>query len=260
MPFGRWRYPARAVPPIRAVVFDLFDTLVDLPMDALPRVSIGGKRVPSTAGALHAALAARAPVDFETFARALAEVDRDWREAFWAEGRELPTEERFTRVVEALALRDAALPSLLTEVHMGMIAGLARTPAHHAALLGTLRARARLGVCSNFSHAPTARAVLAAAGLHDHFEAVVISHDVGLRKPRREIFEATLAALGASPDETLHVGDNLAADVAGAAALGIRTAWVTRCVPDPPAARARTPGARPDWIIEDLATLEAILS
>ena len=52
---------------IRAVVFDLFDTLVDLSMQDLPRVEIDGRSVPSTAGALHRAVAADAGVDFERF-------------------------------------------------------------------------------------------------------------------------------------------------------------------------------------------------
>jgi FMN phosphatase YigB (HAD superfamily) len=50
------------------------------------------------------------------------------------------------------------------------------------------------------------------------------------------------------------VGDNLAADVAGAAALGIRTVWITRRVADPAAALAKHTGARPDHQIADLAS------
>jgi HAD superfamily hydrolase (TIGR01509 family) len=244
---------------IRAVVFDLFDTLVDLPMERLPRVALRGRVVPSTTGALHAVLAGRVELDFESFAGALAEVDRTWREAYWAEGLELPTRERFARLCARLGIEDPELPAQLTEVHMGLIEALADTPAHHAGVLDSLRARARLGLCSNFSHAPTARAILARAGLGARLDAVVISHDVGLRKPRREVFEAVLAGLGSAPEETLHVGDNLAADVAGAGALGMRTAWITRRVPDPAAARAATPEARPDWIVNDIAEIASIL-
>jgi len=245
--------------PVRAVVFDLFDTLVDLPMDRLPRVEIGGRSVPSTAGALHAALARSAPVSFERFAGALREVDRGWRDTAAREGLELPTLERFTRLLERLEISAPGLPELLTEIHMSMIAGLARTPPHHAGVLDRLRGRARLGLCSNFSHAPTARAILEGASLDARLDAVAISHEVGLRKPRREIFEAALAGLDASPAEAIHVGDNLDADVAGAAALGIRTVWVTRCVPDPDAALVRHRGPKPDWIVQDLAEIPALL-
>jgi len=245
--------------PIRAVVFDLFDTLVDLPMETLPRVAIGGREIPSTAGALHAALAERSDVSFGDFARVMAAVDREWRATHWERDRELPTDERFARVAAALGVTDPELPQRLTDVHMGMIASIAATPPHHPALLAALRERYRIGLCSNFSWAPTARAILAAAALGDAFDAVVISHEHGMRKPRPEIFAATLEALGVAPAEVAHVGDNLAADVGGAAALGIRTVWITRRVADPAAALAKHAGPRPDHVIADLAELEALL-
>lgn len=246
--------------PVRALSFDLFDTLVDLPMTALPRVEIAGRLVPTTAGAVHAALAARHPIGFETFATALREVDREWRETHWDQGREVPTVDRFARLLDRLEVRDAQLPERLTQVHMGLLASLARTPAHHAALLGRLRARLDLGLCSNFSHAPTAHAILDAADLRRNLDAIVISHEHGLRKPRREIFQSLAVALGAEAADVVHVGDNLEADVAGAAALGMRTVWITRCVADPAAALARYTGPRPDWTIGDLAELEPILT
>jgi FMN phosphatase YigB (HAD superfamily) len=245
---------------VRALSFDLFDTLVDLPMTALPRVEIAGRSIPTTAGALHAAFAARHAIGFEPFTTALREVDREWRETFWEQGRELPTVERFEKLLERLAIRDATLPAILTEVHMGLLAGLARAPEHHAPLLDRLGASLRLGLCSNFSHSPTALAILDEADLRARLHAIVISHDHGLRKPRPEIFESLLDALGASAEEVVHVGDNLDADVAGAAALGMRTAWVTRCVADPAAALARYTGPRPTWTIGDLAELEAIVT
>jgi FMN phosphatase YigB (HAD superfamily) len=246
--------------PIRAVLFDLFDTLVDLPMDALPLVAIGGRSIPSTVGALHAALSERAPgIAFHDFARVLSTVDREWRSVYWERDRELPTDERFARVAKALGVADPGVPGLLTETHMRAIAGLARTPAHHPALLARLHDRVRTGVCSNFSWSPTARAILADAGLDASLDAVVISHDHGLRKPRREIFASVLDRLGVAPAEALHVGDNLAADVGGASALGVRTAWITRCVADPAASLAKHAGPRPDHVIADLAELEALL-
>ena len=39
--------------PIRAIVFDLFDTLVDLSMEGLPRVKVREHEFPSSLGALH---------------------------------------------------------------------------------------------------------------------------------------------------------------------------------------------------------------
>jgi putative hydrolase of the HAD superfamily len=81
-----------------------------------------------------------------------------------------------------------------------------------------------------------------------------------VRKPRPEIFAEALRRLEIAPEQALHVGDNLDADVAGAAALGIRTAWLTRRVSDPLAALARHAGPEPDLTIADLAELPARLA
>jgi HAD superfamily hydrolase (TIGR01509 family) len=246
--------------PIRAVVFDLFDTLVDLPMDTLPRVAIEGRTLMSTMGALHEALRARTPVSFNDFARVVAAVDREWRATHWERDRELTTPERFARVTRALDLDDPELPGILTAVHMGMLESIAVAPPHHAALLARLHQRFRIGLCSNWTWTPTALAILEVTQLRASFDAIVISADHGLRKPRREIFESTLAALGVAPEEAVHVGDNLKADVSGAAALGIRTVWITRRVGDPATALARHTGMRPDHVIADLAELESVLA
>ena len=61
-------------------------------------------------------------------------------------------------------------------------------------------------------------------GLLDRFSGWGFSDEVGHYKPAPQIFEAALAALGAEPEEAMHVGDLRRTDIAGAAALGMRTA------------------------------------
>ena len=68
-----------------------------------------------------------------------------------------------------------------------------------------------------------------------------------------------LERLGLSAEQVLHVGDNLAADVAGAAAVGMRTAWLTRRIADPASALREYEGRAPDHVISDLAELEPLL-
>lgn len=46
--------------------------------------------------------------------------------------------------------------------------------------------------------------------------------DVGVLKPHPGIFETALECLGTSPDETLFIGDNPVADIAGAQGAGMR--------------------------------------
>jgi len=244
---------------IRAVVFDLFDTLVDLSMRDLPRVEVRGKMIPTTVGRLHEVASASANVAFDHFVDTLFEVDREFRVSRYEKGLELPTLERFEVLAGRLGIGAPELPQALTDTHMAMIRDQVRIPDHHTRVLGALARRVQLGLCSNFSHSKMALDLLDESGIAAHLASVIISDAVGFRKPRSEIFESALAELGVAPDEALHVGDSLHADVAGAAPLGIRTVWITRRIPDVDAALAEHDGPRPDHIIADLAEIEGLL-
>ncbi|MDE0909810.1 MAG: HAD family hydrolase [Myxococcota bacterium] len=245
--------------PVRAVVFDLFDTLVDLYSEKLPRIEYHGYLIPASARALHATLPHRSGIDFDTFASALAEVDREFHSSHYGEGLELPSEVRFAGLCERLAVSDPQLPGIMAQVHMGLLREQVAMPLHHLGLLCSLAERVRLGLCSNFSHSVTAYTILEDYGLHGHLDAIVISEEVGIRKPRVEIFESVLDKLAIGAGDILHVGDSLTADVAGAAALGISSVWITRRVKDPEKALAEYDGPAPNFQIEDLAELEGIL-
>ena len=240
---------------VDAIVFDLFDTLVDLHMERIPRQEHAGRRIAGTAPRLHEALSAELDVPFDRFVAVLAETDSDFRESRYAKGLELPTEERFGAFLERLGMNRPDLVTKLTEVHMGALLEQVRSLDHHVEVMQALRAHVPLALCSNFSHSKTALGVLEAAGLRPHLDVIVVSDAVGIRKPRPEIFHQVLAELGTSPERTLHVGDNLAADVAGAGAVGIRTVWITRRVRDPGTRLRDHVGADPDHVIHDLSEL-----
>ena len=65
-------------------------------------------------------------------------------------------------------------------------------------------------------------------GIDDLFHGHINAAMAGAAKPHRPIFDAAVEAGGASPAETLHVGDHPEYDVHGARAAGLRTAWVNR--------------------------------
>jgi putative hydrolase of the HAD superfamily len=249
---------------IRGIAFDLFDTLVDQNHQRLAPVEIeSGTRIGATTPALHARLRELSghPISLADFAALQREVDRELRADTLDRGLELPTPDRFAALAARLECSDvASVAKSLTEAHMGKLLDAVSVPAHHGPILTALALDLPLALCSNFSHAPTARALLESAGLDAHLHTVVISEEVGFRKPRREIFEAVAAGFGLEPREILHVGDNLEADVAGAAAVGMRTVWLTRRVPDPEAVYARYEGPRPDFSLEDLADLPVLIA
>src|SRR2546428_3177911 len=86
------------------------------------------------------------------------------------------------------------------------------------------------------------------------FDAVVPSESAQTYKPRPRIFEAALESLRVRPNDVIHVGDSLLADIEGASRLGMRTVWVNR------AALRRGPAdPAPDAEARDLNELPAII-
>jgi putative hydrolase of the HAD superfamily len=245
--------------PIRAVVFDLFDTLVDLRSEDVPLKEHRGQRIPASVWQVHALVAERHPVDFDAFQEAFVAGIRAFQESHLKHDREVTTFERFSDALARVGISDPDLAARMTQVHMGALASAVRVPAHHVDVLGSLRPRVRLGLCSNFSHSETAVRILDESGLARHLDAVVVSDAFGLRKPRREIFAEVLARLGVGAGETLHVGDSLHADVGGAAAAGLRTAWLTRRVRAPSEKLAEHTGPAPDFSLGDLAEVVRVV-
>jgi len=77
----------------------------------------------------------------------------------------------------------------------------------------------RLGVISNWGIG--LEELLGDIGIGKYFEVVTASAAAGYHKPMGQAFYLTLDALGALPEETVHVGDHVTADVEGSAAVGM---------------------------------------
>ena len=58
--------------------------------------------------------------------------------------------------------------------------------------------------------------------LEPHFKALLVSGELGVRKPNKAIFDMALDRLGSAPSETLMIGDNPSADLQGALAAGLQ--------------------------------------
>lgn len=91
-------------------------------------------------------------------------------------------------------------------------------------------------------------------GIGEYFDGFVNAAGAGAAKPDAPIFEAAVAKAGVPADEVLHVGDHPEFDVAGAAAAGLRTAWMNRLAVTWPEELPR-----PDAEVPDLLHLDALL-
>lgn len=92
-------------------------------------------------------------------------------------------------------------------------------------------------------------------GIGDLFDEYVSARSAGAAKPARPIFDAAVAAGGAAPHETLHVGDHPEIDIDGARSAGLRAVWINRNGSDWPGSLPR-----PDGIVRDLEELDQLLA
>ncbi|MGT2425456.1 HAD family hydrolase [Amnibacterium kyonggiense] len=103
--------------------------------------------------------------------------------------------------------------------------------------LDALAARGvRIGMVTNGAGS-VQRDKLASTGILDRFDPLIISSEVGVKKPDAAIFEIALAAAGVVPDAAWFVGDHLWHDAQGASEAGIRAIWLDRS----------GAGLRPEW-------------
>jgi REG-2-like HAD superfamily hydrolase len=70
--------------------------------------------------------------------------------------------------------------------------------------------------------------LLHALKLVRHFDFIAASSRIGFEKPHPEIFRWALEQAGVEPEEAIHVGDHLDADVAGAQGVGLQAVLIDR--------------------------------
>jgi putative hydrolase of the HAD superfamily len=87
----------------------------------------------------------------------------------------------------------------------------------------------KMGLISNTGMTPgfTFRSYMEEEGMLEYFQTLTFSDEVKLAKPGSEIFMMTLKALGATPEQTIHVGDHVTNDVVGAKRCGMKTVWIS---------------------------------
>lgn len=173
---------------IKAVIFDLYGTLLRLSMDSSPFLE----------------LARRAPVlNFRRAIEVALTTDNSTLEKY-ASRIGLPAQDRLS-ALESRLQSDLKMVSLFPDV-LPTIAGLKQR--------GIVT-----GVISNL--ATPYKQPFYKFGLDTHIDVAVFSCDCGLFKPDARIFKATLMQLGARSHETLMVGDSFASDVGGSIHAGL---------------------------------------
>jgi HAD superfamily hydrolase (TIGR01662 family) len=84
----------------------------------------------------------------------------------------------------------------------------------------------KLGLISNFTYAPVIHAGLRKLDINHFFNVVLVSEDVGWRKPHKQIFETALRRLRVDAEETVYIGDSPQEDIKGAKTVGMKTIFI----------------------------------
>ena len=95
---------------------------------------------------------------------------------------------------------------------------------------------------------------LAACGLTDYFDTIILSEDAGVNKPSPLYFDYALKVSGADKTSTLMIGDNLQTDILGALNAGIDALLFNRW-----AVNIDEADKRPTFVVDRLSAIKELL-
>jgi putative hydrolase of the HAD superfamily len=233
---------------VKAILFDFGDTLV----------SFEDFNYEASLTALHQTLVANGiVVPYEKFKKTYFKVrDQLYREDE-SSFKEVNFLVRVSRVLKELGFNLSPTDSKIVcsvEAFMHPLVESLRLKENAPRVLQELKKRYRLGLVSNFAYPPAIRQTMRKFDLFKFFDAIVISGDIGWRKPSPKIFEKALEVLQVSASETVFVGDAPFHDIAGAKKVGMKTVLLRQL-----GEKERADTGNPDKIIGRLEELLTIL-
>jgi putative hydrolase of the HAD superfamily len=232
---------------IRAIFFDLDDTLVDDTISTEACAEAVARELASDRGL--------APAD-------LAKAYLDAAIAFWEglepgakHSREVGIRRTMWRAaLHSLGVDDDALASALAARYDAVRAERVEYYPDAVPVLTRLQGKYRLAIITN-GFAETHKARIAPLQLGRFFDHVLMAGDLDMVKPDPAIFRHAMSLLNVGPSESVMVGDRYNRDVTGAQAVGMRAIWMNVRAEQLP--EGATP---PDAMIATLSELPAVLS
>lgn len=231
----------KRVPAPKAVLFDLFHTLANVP----PPATVGEPTLSEILGVPSAEFQ-RHYYDEDTLGRCLGRIHDDV-EAMRLIARSIDpavTEERILAAVESRRRRfEVALVGIDTTI----LAALDRLAA--AGVRTALVSDAGADDVASWTRSP----------LRERLDAAVFSYQLGVRKPDPRIYRHALNAIGARAEETLFVGDGGSDEHRGARAVGMQSVLVTRFLRTWFPEKVEERRAHADWEFDDVAAFVGAL-
>ena len=146
------------------------------------------------------------------------------------------------------------MPNFLAEMYRGVSRLRLQLYPEVKSVLDELAQRFKLAALSDAQSAwalPEMRAV----GIEAYFQPIIVSGDLGFRKPDKRIFEAALNGLDLPPENVLFVGNDMYRDIYGAKQFGMKTVFFSSNQ-----GRQTANGVEPDYIIYRFAKLRQAIA
>jgi putative hydrolase of the HAD superfamily len=239
----------KSLMPIKAVLFDMFDTLLMIEKNHAfysPAVK-----------SMHSFLSQNGiQVSFADFREAYIKA----RDALYEEA-DVKMEEphfniRVKNTLQNLGFPTQAESNLVqgaTDAFCGEFMNYVRIDENASSVLCGLHGKYQLGVVSNFAIPECVQKLLEQNGLDNLFDVVIVSAAVNKRKPSPEIFRHALEKLQLAPSEAVFVGDTVDADIMGPKQLGMKTVYIER------RPQKELENVKPDQTIRNLNELPAAI-
>jgi putative hydrolase of the HAD superfamily len=206
---------------IRAIAFDLFNTLI----------TVGPQTLEDANRRMFATLSEDGfRLDAESFRTAHRVAAVRHVEQCRRNGRE--THNRFW-ISEALEEQGYHVPpddariAAAVEAYFSAFLDHCRLLPFTKEMLTALQPSYRLGLLTNFTHGPAARKLISHVGLIPFFRVVIISGELGYRKPHPRPFQELVKHLGVLSHQVVYVGDDPEPDILGARQAGLNPIWTT---------------------------------
>lgn len=127
---------------------------------------------------------------------------------------------RYSHPLECVGVNDQQLADTFCREALGRIPTKGPLMPGALELLEYLRPKYNMYILSNGFKELQSRK-MRTAGIDSYFDALILSEDIGINKPNRELYEYALVRTGSKLNESLMIGDMFDTDIVGAANIGM---------------------------------------
>ena len=158
---------------------------------------------------------------------------------------------RYSYPLEVVGVHDQELADTFCREALGRIPTKDKLIDGAIELLEYLRPKYNMYILSNgFKELQSHK--MRTAGIDKYFDALILSEDIGVNKPNRELYEYALQKTGSKREESIMIGDMFETDIVGAANIGMEQIYF-----NPKRKESHT--FAPTYMVDELLQIKDIL-